>query len=150
MKTQISNLISGLKDVRRDESHPKYAGAAMATSHIGYAGTNSAIRQDIAAKVIAENPEQMRIDILGREFILKASRSCSGKSISYSTDISDEDFTHITGRVQPFTTYEHLFTLVIFGDMYVRVDMFARKSPAAQWKCRGWVNIGEEFIKILD
>ena len=150
MKTQISNLISGLKNVRRNENHPKYADAPMATSHIGYAGTNSAIRMDVASKVIAENPEQMRIDILGREFILKASRSCSGKSISYSTDISDEDFTHITGRVQPFTSYEHSFTFIISGDMYVRVDMSERKSPAAQWKYRGGVNIGEEFVKILD
>lgn len=149
MKTQINALISGRKDVRRDESHPKYAGAAMATSHIGYAGTNSAIRQDIAAKVIAENPEYMRIDILGREYILKASYSCSGKSVYYSAGISDEDFTHITGYAQPFT-YEHSFSLFISGDMYVQVNMFTRKTPAAQWKNRGWVNIGEEFVKILD
>ena len=84
MKTQINALISGRKDVRWNGSHPKYAGAAMATSHIGYAGTNSAIRRDIAAKVITENPEYMRIDILGREYILKASYSCSGKSVYYS------------------------------------------------------------------
>ena len=106
----------------------------MATSHIGYAGTDSAIRRDIAAKVIAENPEYMRIDILGREYILKASYSCSGKSVYYSAGISDEDFTHITGYAQPFT-YEHSFSLFISCDMYVQVNMFTRKTPAAQWKC---------------
>ena len=58
----------------------------------------------------------------------------SGKSVYYSAGISDEDFTHITGYAQPFT-YEHSFSLFISCDMYVQVNMFTRKTPAAQWKC---------------
>lgn len=149
MKTQISNLINGARQIRRDLSHSKYINAAKATSHIGYAGTNRKIRQEIADRVIAENPDGMDIEMFGTQFHLDRSSSLSGKTISYSTEISIEDFMLLSGYVEKPFKNEGSFFLTFNNDMTVEIQKLSRYGVNAQWKYRGHVNIDEAFVKIL-
>lgn len=149
MKTQISNLINGAKQIRRDLSHSKYINATAATSHIGYAGTNRSLRQEIADKVITENPDGMDIEISGRKFHLDRSSSLSGKTIWFSTEISLEDFMLLSGYAENPFKNEESFILTLNNDMTVDIQMFSRRNSLSQWKHRGNVSVGEEFVTIL-
>lgn len=149
MKTQISNLINGTKLIRRDLSHSKYANAGAATSHIGYAGTNNTLRQEIANKVIAENPNGMDIEMFGKKFHLDRSSSLSGKTVWFSTEINLEDFMLLSGYSENPFKYEVSFTLTLNNNMTVDIQMFSRRNNISQWKHRGNVIIGEEFVTIL-
>lgn len=88
MKTQITDLINGTRDIRRDLSNPKYIDCPKATSHIGYVGTNFKLRAEIAEKVIAENPDGMDVEMFGKKFHLSRSSSLSGKTVWFSTEIT--------------------------------------------------------------
>lgn len=68
MKTQINTLVSG----------STHLGAT------GVAGTNSAIRQSIASKVISENKDSLTVIIRGYQIDLTAHWSVSGKTVTYS------------------------------------------------------------------
>ena len=149
MKTQISNLINGAKQIHRDLSHSKYINATAATSHIGYAGTNRSLRQEIADKVIAENPDGMDIEISGRKFHLNRFSSLSGKTIWFSTEISLEDFMLLSGYAETPFKNEDSFILTFNNDMTVDIQMFSRRNSLSQWKHRGNVGVGEEFVTIL-
>lgn len=149
MKTQISDLINGAKQIHRDLSHSKYINATASTSHIGYAGTNRSLRQEIADKVIAENPDGMDIEISGRKFHLDRSSSLSGKTIWFSTEISLEDFMLLSGYAAPPFKSEESFILTFNNDMTVDIQMFSRRNNLSQWKHRGNVSVGEEFVTIL-
>ena len=149
MKTQIQDLINGDKYVRRNLEHPKYINAPKATSHDGFAGTNAAIRQDTAEKVIAENPNGMDVNVCGIGFHLEKHTSCSGKTAFYHTSISLEAYLMFTGRtVQPFKG-EGSFALSIGPDMRVTVSSHSRRNEFSQWKLRNQEEIGEEFVEIL-
>ena len=80
MKTQITSLIDGRKDVRIDPTNEKYINAPKASSHTGFGGTNSKIRQEIGERVIAENPDGLHILAFGKEFFLRKETSLSGKT----------------------------------------------------------------------
>ncbi len=149
MKTQISNLINGAKQIHRDLSHSKYINATAATSHIGYAGTNRSLRQEIADKVIAENPDGMDIEISGRKFHLNRFSSLSGKTIWFSTEIRLEDFMLLSGYAETPFKNEESFILTFNNDMTVDIQMFSRRNSLSQWKHRGNVGVGEEFVTIL-
>lgn len=149
MKTQISNLINGTKLIRRDLSHSKYTNAGAATSHIGYAGTNSTLRKEIADKVIAENPNGMDIEMFGKKFHLDRSSSLSGKTVWFSTEINLEDFMLLSGYSENPFKYEVSFTLTLNNDVTVDIQMFSRRNNISQWRHRGTVIIGEEFVTIL-
>lgn len=149
MKTQISNLINGAKSVRRDENHEKYINAAQATSHVGYAGSNSLIRREIAEKVISENPDGMRVQILGNVYYLERKTSVSGKSVWFSCPLQLNDFLLISGyQVCPYKN-ETSFLLNVNEDMTVCIHMQTRRNEKSQWRYRGSLWIGEEFITIL-
>ena len=149
MKTQISNLINGAKQIRRDLSHSKYINATAATSHIGYAGTNRTLRQAIVDKVIAENPDGMDIEMFGRKFHLDRSSSLSGKTVCFSTEINLEDFMLLSGYAENPFKNEESFTLMFNNDMTIDIQMFSRRNSLSLWKHRGNVSIGEEFVTIL-
>lgn len=149
MKTQISDLVSGVKDIRRDLSHPKYANAPQATSHVGYGGTNSKIRQEIAEKVLSEHPDGMDIEMCSKRFHLDRSSSLSGKTVWFSTEIDSGDFLLLSGyKVVPFSN-ERSFTLLLNSDMTIEIQMSSRPNNRCQWKYRGCARIGEEFVTIL-
>ena len=148
MTTQISNLINGDKNVRRDLTHSKYVNAKRGSSS-DFAGTSFDDRKAVADKVKAEHPGDMSVGILGRRFDLVRYQSASGKTVMWAADITEEDYTLITGYANVITTYQSKFSFQIGDDMKCRVHTFARKSDKGQWRERGWDNIGEEFINIL-
>lgn len=149
MKTQISELINGTNSIHRDLPHPKYNGAAQATDHLGYAGTNNVIRKEIADKVISENPNGLDIEIFGKKMHLNRNASLSEKTVWYTTEISLDEFLLFTGyKENPFKN-EFSFTLKINGDMTVLIDKFTRRNERASWQHRGYDYIDEAFITIL-
>lgn len=149
MKTKIENLINGSKRVRRDLSNLKYVNAAKSTSHIGYAGTNHEDRQEIADKVIAENPEYMDVEMFGKKFHLDRYSSTTGKTVWFSTEISLADFILLSGYSDSPFKHEARFVLKVNGDMTVEIQKFSRRNERAQWECRGYDIIDEAFIEIL-
>lgn len=148
-KTQVSTLINGQKTVIRDESNIKYANAPIATSHNGYAGTNTAIREEIANKVFAENPESINIETQGKQFTLNKCSTLSGKTSWYETSITANDFLFLSGyKMLPYTI-ETEYTLKIEIDMKVCITLVTRRNKMAQWSYRTTIYIGEEFITII-
>jgi hypothetical protein len=151
MKTQITSLINGAKDIRRDLSNPKYINCPKATSHIGYAGTNLKFRTEIAEKVIAENPDGMEVEIFGKKFRLSRSSSLSGKTIWFSTGVTINDFMLLSGYTEfPFKrSKEYKFELEINNDMNVLLHKWCRSNDKAQMKYIGYEYIDESFVTII-
>ncbi len=148
MKTQIQNLINGAKNIIRNEADEKYTTAKPATSHIGYAGTNREERERIAAAVIAENPGSLEIEARGLTLSLHKRTSVSGKTITYETALTEDEYKILVGVSSLPGTLERSFSLCINNDMTVRVDRFSRKSPNAMWKLKEYIYLDEAFIVI--
>ena len=148
MKTQISHLITGQKEVRRNLSHSKYLTAKQATSHTGFAGTNRMEREEVAAQIIKENFDFMTCNIAGVEVSLKASRSLSGKTVTYCSELTEEQYELITGHKALYSN-QVSFSIQINMDMTITVFKHTRKSNDAQWKIGTFDHIGEEFVTIL-
>jgi hypothetical protein len=89
MKTQISNLRSGTKNQFLNPSID-YTNNPEATSHNGHVGSSIEDVQDIWSKVIFENPNEMKAIINGIELSLKANWSLSGKTVTYTACITNE------------------------------------------------------------
>lgn len=147
MKTQISTLINGGKNVIRKEDDEKYINAKSSTSHVGYAGTNHDLRNKIAMKVASENPSEMHIKANGIELTLSRANSCSGKSWWWSCKLTEEQYvklggSHLSGN---FKSYK----LRISMDCMVTIYNFTKKSEAAQWRQSWMQDIDESFIEIL-
>lgn len=150
MKTQISNLINGSKEIRRSLTHSKYINAAQATSHTGYAGSERKVRQEIADKVIAENLNGLDVEMFGKTIHLERNSSLSGKTVYFSTKLNLADFRLISGYTEnPFSKYEGSFTLIFNNDMTVELQMFSRRNSNSQWKHRGSLYVDEAFVTIL-
>ena len=115
MKTQISDLRSGTK---KQVLNPRinYALEPSATSHIGHAGTNGNGVAHVWEKVISENPAAIKISIFGKEVILTAQWSFSGKSINYVGDIP-KDFLPKFGiepsHNEPYITIHNANTVTV-------------------------------------
>ena len=149
MKTQINNLINGQKNVIRDENDEKYINAPMSSSHDEYAGTNYDTRREVASKVFEENPECLNVEVRGIKFTMPRYSSLSGKTVWFSCPITSEDYLHITGAKELPYKHETSFTLEINMEMKVIIMKSTRHSERAQWKYRGDICIGEEFVTIL-
>ena len=121
MKTQINNLVKG-------------------NHRLGIDGTNSEIRNEIAAKVISENPEKMTVLLNGETVELTANWSASRKSVSYFGGISIEVYKHFMGGFGLPKNNPKAF-LHIWGNMNVVVFTNSRK-PMYHY-------IGEKNITIL-
>nr|DAZ41775.1 MAG TPA: hypothetical protein [Caudoviricetes sp.] len=151
MKTQITSLINGTRNIRRDLSNPKYIDCPKATSHIGYAGTSLKLRAEIAEKVIAENPDGMDVEMFGKKFHLLRSASVSGKTVWFSTEISPDEFMLLSGYAElPFKqSKECKFALEINNDMNVLLHKWCRANENATMKHRGYDYIDEAFVTII-
>ena len=149
MKTQISGLINGHKDVIRDESHQKYRNAAKAQNHDGYVGSTDSERYGIAQKVFAENPDFLKVRIRGQEYLLSRESSVSGRTSWYRRELAPAEFLDITGYTVVPYSWECSFALFVQGDMTVEIQSCVRKSDRAQWKSRQRWYIGEELVEIL-
>lgn len=150
MKTQISSLINGSKNVRRDLNNNKYKNAKKSTSHIGYAGSNHVERITIGQQVLIENATEMIISVFGETILLNRVNSLSGKTSSYIADLSENQFIKLSGySSNPITNYQSKFSLTINEDMTVAINIFARKTEGSQWKQRMYLYIDESFITIL-
>lgn len=153
MKTQIYNLINGSKNVVRMESCLKYTTAKKATSHNGYAGTNSDERAAVAAKVFAENGDEMKVTIRNVDLTLRRGSSTTGKTSWYSCELDSDEFQIITSG----HTYEwpadmkfKSFDIRINHDCTITATRYGKSSDNAQWKAREWVDIDEAFCTIKD
>jgi len=107
MKTQINNLVKG-------------------NHRLGIDGTNSEIRNEIAAKVISENHEKMKVLLNNETVELTANWSASRKSVSYFGGISIELYRHFIGefglpKIKPEAYIQ------IFGNMNVVLVTNSRK-----------------------
>lgn len=89
MKTQINNLRSGTKNQFLNDKID-YSKLPKSTSHNGHAGTNNNEAGEVWQRVISENPEELKVKILDEEYTLTANRSISGKSVNYTTGLTDE------------------------------------------------------------
>lgn len=143
MKTQISNLIDG-GNVCRMTTHPKYEGKNMNN----IAGTNSIVRAEIADKVKSEN-NNLIIELFGNTYELTRYTSCSGKTISWSGEISEDDFAKLTQHGGVADTYQAKYSLYVSGDCCCSVASYTRKNEASQWKEKTRTKIDTAFITIL-
>lgn len=149
MKTQISNLVNGYANVRRDETNKKYATANPTTAPFSkYAGSPIKLREEVGEKVVTENPDGMDAEIMGHRFHLNRHASCSGKTIWFSTELTPEEHKLLMGEPYP-SGNEWRSTLTIDSLMHVEVSRFMRRSERQQWKQKASMYIGEEFVTLL-
>lgn len=128
MKTQINNLVNGSQFV---------------------AGTNNETRAAIAAQVLAENGDTLRILVGGQELELMKKESTTGNTWWYKCNITDEQALAIFNINMNMYKYEHHATLTISMDMRVYVSIFAHKTAGSQWKHRGDYYIANNLVTIL-
>lgn len=150
MKTQISNLINGSFEVRRNEEAPKYINAPRSTAHTGYAGSSYEERKKTADAVLTENPDGMDVEMFGSRYHLAREQSISGKTVCYKAEIRLDDFMLLSGyALPPFGKHQGRYYLKIDENMKVSIQKLSRRNDMAQWKYRGEDYVGEEFVTIL-
>ena len=143
MKTQIKSLVNGRANVARDEENEKYLGMD------DIAGTNSAVREEIASKVLDENPDGMDVEVKGVRLHLGRHASCSGKTIWYNTELTREQYIAIVGRDFPDRRMQWSAYLDIDMGMVPRVTRFSRRNERATWKQKQDIVLDEAFVTIL-
>lgn len=111
MKNQIKTLVSG----------STHLGAT------GVAGTNSAIRQSIASKVISENKDSMTVIIRGYKIDLIAHWSVSGKTVTYTGNCPIELYNSFFGNFG-LPKNNPSATLVINMDMTANLQTNSKKG----------------------
>lgn len=131
MKTQINTLKNGCIDSIK-------------------CGTNHDEREAIAAKVLAENPESITLTCNGITKTLTKCSSKSGLTSWYECEVTEEEVNILEGvRIDCRRfEYESSFSLFMFGDCKICIEKFTRKSPAAQWKFRGYDYLQESLFTI--
>lgn len=147
MKTQITSLINGSKNVIRDDSNEKYMNASEATSHVGYAGTNSVTRNEIAMKVADENPDKMRIAARGIDLELDRHFSCPGKTWWWNCELTEEQYVQLGGSCTDGTIKAYSMTVSMSCE--VSICSFTKKSENAHWRQSKLEYLDESFITIL-
>lgn len=151
MRTQISNLINGSENTIRNLSAEKYIdnpiGFYCGKSNVPQnGGTPAPERLAIANAVSAENPAEMRVIARGINLTLSRRNSTSGKSWSWRSEITPEQYKTLTGDDAPVWTHNNAvnhYALIIHGSCTVEVE-------ANDGGKKGYYRvIGEEFIEIL-
>lgn len=143
MKTQINSLINGRANVVRDEANDKYTGMQEIV------GTNTIIREEIARKVLDENPDGMDVEVNGVRLHLDRHASCSGKTVWYNTKINREQYIAITGNDFPDRRLEWCAYFDLSMNMIPRVTRFSRRNYRAAWKQKQDIVLDEAFVTIL-
>lgn len=149
-KTQISNLINGSENTLRDLASVKYV-----NNPIGFytgknnvpqlGGTPAAIRNAVANKVSAENPETMHINVRGVDLNLARYSSTSGQTWWWAAYITAEQFSLITGYKAPIWTHKKAnnnYCIVVNDNCTVEASATSGKKGFT-------TSIGEEYIEIL-
>lgn len=149
MKTQISHLINGAKNVIRDENHKKYTTAKQATSHIGYAGSNYNKRQEIAARVHCENGDNLRINIRGVELTLELNHSTTGKTWWYECALTQDQYSQICQTSLGIGANINEYHLYISSSCFVEVRSFHAVREGQTLKQGYSPYIDEAFVTIL-
>lgn len=138
MKTQINTLVHGSNNV---------------------AGTNSAIRKEIADKIIAENHDGMKVSLFDELVFLKANWSNSGKSVDYFghvclrntirriCDINGWDYAEQT--IHDMQMRLATASLHINGDMTCELLIYHRRNERCSWKLSKTLRVNECDIIIL-
>lgn len=149
MKTQISNLVNGYANVRRDQTNAKYVTATPATAPFSkYVGSPIDLRKEVGEKVVTENPDGLDVEIMGHRFHLDRHASYSGKTVWFSTELTSDEHELLMGEPYP-SNNEWRSALAIDSLMYVEVSRFMRRNERQQWKQKASMYIGEEFVTIL-
>jgi len=107
----------------------------------GKAGTNQQVRNDVAKKVIEQNPNKLHIEISGYKLTLNAHYSTSGKSVNYSTNIPIELYEKYFGNFGLPKESPKAY-IDISGDM--RITMYTNSNK------RFYNTIPNKDIKIID
>lgn len=150
MKTQIDNLINGMKGVWRKLEHPKYINAPKTTSRNDFAGTCSITRNQVAEQVYKENPNELRIYCDGITITLKPKYSCRGNFQGWGTELTPIQYLAVMRReLADEGEWEQAADMEISAACLVKVTRFARKSPKSQWHFRTETYIDEAFIEII-
>ncbi len=148
MKTQISKLINGSERVMRDLRNEKYENADK-NIYGNYVGSKKEEREEVANQVFVENSEIMQVEVKGVRLSLRKSTSLSGKTIWYSSELTDSEYKAILGHGFPSETSQWSSSITINQDMTVCVNLSKRKNERCQWKHSYMQWIGEEFVTIL-
>ena len=80
-KTQITDLRIGKRGVMLNEN----------IQYENKGGSNYEKVSETWSDVVKENPHELKILLLGKEYVLKANKSISGKSVIYFCFIENED-----------------------------------------------------------
>lgn len=127
----------------RDMENGKYNGEREMT------GTNAMERDEIARKVMDENPDGMDIEIKGVRLRLERRASCSGKTIWYHAELTRGQYIAITGNDFPDNGMQWCSAIDIDMDMRIRLTRFSRRNEMATWKQKMSVGLDEAFVTIL-
>jgi hypothetical protein len=134
MKTQISSLVNGSKNV-------------IGRSIDFKGGSNHALRSEIAKNVHLENMTELSVEVRGVHLKCVRSSSVSGKTITYNCEISKDQYKSILG-FKTDITLDSSFTFVINNDMTCQIDTFARKNEKCDWQHRGYNFLSESLFTI--
>lgn len=133
MKTQINKLISGRKNVIRPM---EIRGIII--------GSSGKERAEIAKRVNEENENGLLIRLMGMEIWLRKELSCSGKTITYIAELSEEDYMFLMGITEPpYTKALGSYYIMINADM--SVDLLRANEQRVTYS----VGVAEEMIEIL-
>lgn len=119
---------------------------------MGIAGSSYELRNEIAQRVKAENPETLRVEYKGRQYDLHCCQSLSGKTFWY---ISEQLPTDIVREIMPTDTkaIEHpelvAYYMRVNCDMTVEFFTFRRTRITRQWKPGRTIEVAERDITIL-
>lgn len=108
MKTQINSLVRG-------------------DHRLGIVGTSHEVREAVASKVRAENPEFLRVLLRGREIELTANWSVSGRSVFYLAAIDLDLYRMFFGDFG-LQMKSPEASIIVFDDCTVVFSTNSRKS----------------------
>lgn len=143
MKTQITKLINGARNVLRNSEDPKYLSANRATSHIGYAGSPASLREEVSKAVSAENGETINVMVKNIELVLSRRSSLRGKTVTYTCSLSEKQYYAITGFVltKPWKN-EQTYLFSLYPNMTCELRRIGRRNSVYNY-------IDESFVVIL-
>lgn len=130
MKTQINNLVSG---------------------NTSTVGTSYAVREELAQTILEENGDSLNIIVRDIMLQLSISRSKSGKSWSWSTELTAEQFAILSDNLTlgVSTTHQNRYILTIYGNnLKAEISVDHRKSDKAHWKRGYTLPVAERDITI--
>lgn len=141
-KTQISHLINGVSNIKRDLTHPKYQNAKILKGN--YTHSDYEERAKIAKKVMEENQHEMQVKICGVPLVLK--KESHRTKEWFSCVLTKEEEKAILFKK---FHYESKACIVIDDLMFVQILHYSRKDSSMDWKERCDNYIAEEFVEII-